>query len=273
MTQPVRNLIFALIIIGGFMGCHQAVVHEITSKDTPLDKATQPQSDLPDFAAIDPIPARKQAFFDYLTPMIRAENERLLRLRKQLDGMSISELKALAEQYGVSAADGDLADELRHHIGRVPVSLVLAQAAIESAWGTSRFARAGNNLFGQWCFTKGCGIVPKSRPSGANHEVRRFDSPQAAIRSYMHNLNSHRAYTKVRAQRSAQRSRSEELSGCYLAEGLESYSEKGSRYVNIVKSLIRTNKLEQNPSYCAPTVIAEPESTEPKPEPKNDDAA
>ena len=41
------------------------------------------------------------------------------------------------------------------------------QAANESAWGTSRFARIGLNFFGQWCYSKGCGMVPKRRNTGA----------------------------------------------------------------------------------------------------------
>ncbi|WP_352256125.1 glucosaminidase domain-containing protein, partial [Pseudoalteromonas sp. 19-MNA-CIBAN-0066] len=37
----------------------------------------------------------------------------------------------------------------------IPKELALMQAANESAWGTSRFARIGLNFFGQWCYTKG----------------------------------------------------------------------------------------------------------------------
>ncbi|HKJ91279.1 MAG TPA: glucosaminidase domain-containing protein, partial [Oceanipulchritudo sp.] len=46
-------------------------------------------------------------------------------------------------------------DDLRRRVDVIPPSLALAQAALESGWGTSRFAREGNNLFGIWCYTPG----------------------------------------------------------------------------------------------------------------------
>ena len=67
---------------------------------------------------------------------------------------------------------------------------------MESAWGTSRFAREGNNLFGQWCYKTGCGIVPKRRGEGQVHEVASFESVDAAVASYLRNINSHRAYAE-----------------------------------------------------------------------------
>ena len=72
---------------------------------------------------------------------------------------------------------------------------------MESGWGESRFAQQGNNLFGEWCFTKGCGIVPSQRKEGATHEVRRFDSVDDALASYMHNLNTGHAYKALRVAR------------------------------------------------------------------------
>ena len=39
-------------------------------------------------------------------------------------------------------------DALLIKVDKIPVSLALAQAAIESGWGTSRFAYEGNALLG-----------------------------------------------------------------------------------------------------------------------------
>ncbi len=256
MQPTTRNLLIALFIIGGFLVIHHLVIHQLAA--TPSARKA-PDSQLPDFAAINSVKKRKRAFFDYLRPMVKKENLRLAELRNALAGMPDQELKELADLYGLSPDSDNLQDRLKKRVDQIPESLVLAQAAIESAWGTSRFARRGNNLFGQWCFTEGCGLVPKARASEASHEVRTFDTAQGSIRSYMHNLNSHRAYNKVRSQRTAQRQRNEPLSGCYLSEGLESYSEKGIKYVDMVKSMIRINKLEKNKTYCAPRMIAKPE--------------
>ena len=65
----------------------------------------------------------------------------------------------------------------------VPASLALSQAAMEYAWGTSRFALEGNNLFGQWCYQAGCSIVPARRSEGQVHEVASFTSIAAAVAS------------------------------------------------------------------------------------------
>ena len=263
MQHANRNLIIALIIIGGFLVIHYLITQQLATTAPSARKA--PPAKLPDFAAINNVKKRKQAFFEYLRPLIRAENQRLAELRDSLDNLEGDELAALAELYDIPPDSNDLVARLKKRVDQIPESLVLAQAAIESAWGTSRFARQGNNLFGQWCFTDGCGIVPQARATNASHEVRRFNSPAGSVRSYMHNLNSHRAYAKVRSQRAAQRSRNEPLSGCYLAEGLESYSEKGAKYVGMVKSMIRINKLEAQKAYCRRPVITKPQS---KPESK-----
>ena len=59
-------------------------------------------------------------------------------------------------------------DELLIKVDKVPVSLALAQAAIESGWGTSRFAQEGNALFGQWTYD-GEGIKPAGSDAGDTH--------------------------------------------------------------------------------------------------------
>ena len=122
--------------------------------------------------------------------------------------------------------------------------MVLAQAAIESAWGTSRFARQANNLFGQWCFAPGCGIVPLHRPSDATYEVEKFPSVGAAVEAYYLNLNTHAAYRALRTIRRESRLQGKTLSGALMVAGLEKYSGRGIHYVEELRSMIRTNQLE-----------------------------
>ena len=117
----------------------------------------------------------------------------------------------------------------------------MAQAANESAWGLSRFAQKGNNLFGQWCFKKGCGIVPGQRNAGANHEVRKFASINDSVASYMHNLNTGRAYKDLRKLRATLRSTNAAVDGHTLAKGLIKYSSRGKAYVKEIQSMIKTN--------------------------------
>ena len=48
----------------------------------------------------------------------------------------------------------------------IPNSIVLAQAAIESGWGSSRFAQEYNALFGEYTYDNSKGVVPLERESG-----------------------------------------------------------------------------------------------------------
>jgi Bax protein len=120
---------------------------------------------------------------------------------------------------------------------------VLAQAANESAWGTSRFAQLGNNLFGEWTYTPGAGIIPEDRPPGASYEVRKFPSLYESIRSYMNNLNRNEAYLKLRETRESLRKEGKLVTGTSLAYGLSKYSQRGDEYISEIQVMIRQNQL------------------------------
>ena len=113
--------------------------------------------------------AKKQEFFEYLLPLIRqsnlsvlAERTRVLALKTDiengvtLDKQSLAFIGGISSRYRVSAGSDLLTqiNQLIIKVDAVPESLVLAQAANESGWGTSRFARKANNLFGVWCFKR-----------------------------------------------------------------------------------------------------------------------
>lgn len=215
---------------------------------------------LPDFAAISNVDEKKSAFYAYMLPLIReanaevaAERRALLGMRAQLlDGRTLTaeeldQLDALERRYRVQA-DAWVARRVGDLLARVdvvPESLVLAQAAKESGWGTSRFAREGNNLFGIWCFTEGCGITPKARAEHLAHEVRRFDAVGDGVRHYLRTINTHGAYQSLRDIRAGARRDQATLLGEMLAAGLERYSERGLAYVREIQSMIRYNRLSR----------------------------
>jgi Bax protein len=102
----------------------------------------------------------------------------------------------------------------------------------------------GNALFGQWTYS-GKGMKPKEhRASKGNYSVAAYKWPFDSVRSYMKNLNTHRAYQDLRDKRVELRRQGKEVSGLALAETLVSYSEKGQEYVKTLKSIITTNDLE-----------------------------
>jgi len=134
--------------------------------------------------------------------------------------------------------------QLLLRIDAIPAAMVLAQAALESGWGRSRFAREANNLFGQWCYTKGCGLVPKQRNSGAKHFVSQFDTIDDSIAAYLRNINSHRAYRKVRQIRAAEHAAGRTPRAYAMVAGLSQYSSRGEAYIKDLRALIQGNKLE-----------------------------
>lgn len=208
----------------------------------------------PDFSQYPAGIERKEAFFSYFAPIMQEVNSDILAQRKEIEQRcdegedSYTAFSDLAETYRIdetALTDGAICDVLLNHIDIVPVSLALAQAANESAWGTSRFAQEGNNFFGQWCFKKGCGIVPGSRDTGKSHEVATFDSPAESVESYMLNLNRHIAYEPLRDIRSRIRVREEPITGIKLTHGLNRYSERGEEYGEELRGMILYNKLNE----------------------------
>lgn len=217
---------------------------------------TRPEP-LPDFAAIEPVAERKQAFFGFLAPLVRDANDRIRAERTRLQEIAESAeagsdpgwidrrwLAQVSEKYDVSwNSEEPLAgiDALQQRVDVVPVSLALVQAATESGWGRSRFAVEANNLFGHWCYQPGCGLVPSDRRAEARHEVAAFDSVQEAVRRYIWNLNTHEAYQPVREIRARLRRSGQPITAVALADGLTNYSERRDEYVEEIKTVIRVN--------------------------------
>ena len=205
--------------------------------------------------------AKKNIFFKSILPMILLGNEEIRReratvlgLKDKIDkGQPLSEqqqrqLETLAKRYQVKSdalSSPPAIAELLSRVDVIPPELAMAQAANESAWGTSRFSQSANNLFGEWTFIPGTGIIPEGRPEGATYEVRRFESIYDSIRSYLLNLNSHYAYQELRQIRTVARVAGKPLNGSELAEGLFRYSIRGDDYVKDLQTLIRQNRLNR----------------------------
>lgn len=213
---------------------------------------------LPEFSRIRDVEERKRSFFSFLRPIIVSENTRVAKDREKLlelyekdrSGQVISWaemkwLEGLLVKYEIQGLDiGELShwDNLLRRVDIIPVDLALVQAAKESGWGTSRFARQGNNLFGEWCFEPGCGIVPEAREPGATHEVAKFASVRNSVRSYMHNLNTFSAYRRFRRLRFKQRLAGKEPDGFALIDGLPQYSERKEAYLEEIRVMFRVNR-------------------------------
>lgn len=221
------------------------------------NKRVKPESLIPDFASINPVSKKKRAFFDYLKPVVAAQNalisdERasLLSALEHLDSQheltqaESFRVQQLAEkyQYRLRKLDSNALINLLKRVDTVPQEMVLIQAANETGWGSSRFAKQGLNFFGQWCFTKGCGLVPQSRTQGMSHEVAVFDSVSASVASYMRNLNTNGAYRLFRSIRSDLRAQGVKPTADKLIYGLINYSERQDAYIEELLDMLRQNK-------------------------------
>ena len=213
-------------------------------------------SSLPtDFMDIQPIIERKRLFINTLIPIIYSENLQILNDRKKIldwwresDGENFSRdfwpqwLFELSEKYGSS--DSNLGNLLMR-VDIIPISLALAQSAIESGWGTSRYSREGNAVFGQYTFDESKGLKPKDRNENDEFFIKKFPSLSESVRSYLKNINTHLAYADFREERKKLRMSGENLSGYKLVNFLKDYSERRESYIKDVKEIISSNNFQK----------------------------
>jgi len=198
---------------------------------------------------------QKEAFFKILHPLVEKENQKILQERDFVKNFfakftknplaseeDLAKLAKIAKKYRIKKLFDK--EEYLKKIDTIPVSLVLAQAALESGWGKSRFARVANNLFGEWTYGKN-GIVPKNRAPGKRHKIRVFRSIEESIASYMLNLNRHPAYREFRLARFLAKKAGRKFDGLQAAMTMQRYSQLGKRYNHLVSSIIRKNRLHK----------------------------
>ena len=200
--------------------------------------------------------ARKDIFVRTILPLvlrsnetIRAERSRLLdlserrRAGERLPRKERAWLSRLTKRYGGPAGDpvGDLA-ALARRVDVIPPSLALTQAAVESAWGTSRFALEGNALFGVRTFGRGPALIPNERDGNASFAVRRYNGLADSIRGYIHTLNTHRAYRELRRLREKMRAQGGTVDARMMLPSLGNYAEDPS-YLELLSNVMRDGRL------------------------------
>ncbi len=195
--------------------------------------------------------AQKQSFIKLVLPLILAANDELLQRREAVKASVQANDRNKLDQWAVlyridseNFDDFELAERLLRRVDTIPVALALAQAAVESGWGTSRFAQQGNALFGQWAWTESAGM----RPLAASNEravVRSFGSLLESVRAYMHNLNTHQNYKRFRDARYRLKPQTEAVKASRLATYLDSYAEIGQAYVKKLLAVMSSNNFDQ----------------------------
>ena len=119
---------------------------------------------------------------------------------------------------------------------RVPKELIIAQAAIETGWGKSRFANEGNNLFGIRTWNKDEPyLLPIPWTKWPGWGVKVYETRCDSVRDYLRILNEVFAFTEFRAARD-----SGVDDGLVLAEYLTQYA-SNQNYVELIKEVIQYN--------------------------------
>jgi len=213
-------------------------------------------SSLPeDFLDIESVQLKKDLFIKTILPIVFLENEKVLEERNKIlqwwtetEGGEIDKdfwpewLKSIVEKYSF---EGENIGNLLMSVDIVPISLALSQAAIESGWGTSRYARDGNAIFGQYTYDEEVGLLPKERSDGKKYLIRKFSNISESTASYIKNLNTHSAYIEFREVRKKLRMNGERMDGGLLAEELINYSERKNLYIQDIKDMIKANHFER----------------------------
>lgn len=216
---------------------------------------------VPDFASFKNVDNKKKAYVAFMKPSVVYLNDAIEKSRARLVALSTSKapneintvnktdqafLSAVSSVFNLplpkTGADETWFTNALKRVDIIPVDLALTQSAKESGWGTSRFAREANNYYGQWCFTAGCGLVPKQRSSGKTYEVASFKDAFESSQAYFVNINTNIDYVTLRDIREKLRNSGKAITGSELANGLLHYSQMGQTYVNEVQSMMRYNR-------------------------------
>ena len=168
-----------------------------------------------------------------------------LSQKEQLTPKEQTTVDALKKRYKVKGIPC-LLKRLHTH----PISIVIAQAALETGWGSSRFYREANNIFGIWSFNKN---EPRMA-AGVKREgvktiyVKKYKNLEASIEGYYRMMAMGRAYKAFRNVRLLTDNPFE------IIPFLDHYSELRHEYVKRLYFVIKSNKFYEldDPQYQPP---------------------
>ncbi|WP_194435214.1 glucosaminidase domain-containing protein [Vibrio fluminensis] len=243
-TEQVTELSSAKQLITNFEHNHYQLDQVATSNKLPSYFIENLPKDLNTLS----VEQKTSGFIRLLLPTIKAVNDQILEVRSEIKQLAQKPrthrtaqeqawLKQLMISYDVKSND---IHDLLLHVDIIPVGMVLAQGIDESGWGTSHFAVQGNSLYGEHLPAHGGKYLTTP---GGHVKVAAFDNLYAGTASYMHNLNTTRAYQELWHMRQNLRMQNN-LNGYELVAALAHYSTRGEAYVDNLRSLIKRHHLD-----------------------------
>ncbi|SMO51778.1 Bax protein [Saccharicrinis carchari] len=194
---------------------------------------------------------RMQKFIDMMLPSVLMAREKIIQQRHK-----VLEINAAVKSGRATVQDSLYLEEMKltfktNRVSEVlrrlhphPVSIVLAQAAIESGWGTSRFVREANNIFGIWSYNRNEKRIKASESRGETSVyLRKYDSLFESIYDYYLTIAKANAYKEFREARLYSDN------PYRLIWYLSRYSEKRYEYVRSLRNVIEFNDLHNYDDY------------------------
>lgn len=196
-----------------------------------------------------PVYKRKQKFIALILPSILIARFKLKNDLKKVRAICISDTtkirkrdRKFLDSLKVKYKTNDL-EELQKRIMPHPVSLAIAQAAIESAWGTSRFFLEARNAYGIWSFSEDDVRIKASQTrDGTPVFLKKYNSLIESAEDY-YLLLSKGPFSDFRNVRASTNDVFE------LLPTLTKYSEQENIYIQKLSKIINKNKLTKFDSY------------------------
>lgn len=185
------------------------------------------------------VAVQKERFYYLVVPAVKRVHTELMALHNIVEkdlksGANMVRIEKLKSLYKVKS-DRALLLALKPH----PQSIALAQAAMESAWATSRFFVKAKNLFGVWSTNKDQPRIAADEKRNTTKTIwlRKFNSIEDSVREYYRMMGRGRAYKSFRSVRY------ETDDVLEIIKELHHYSEIGEEYSEELASMIEYNKL------------------------------
>ena len=131
--------------------------------------------------------------------------------KKELSQVQLLGLKEPEFEYSDKAtfltATGKCVEYLNYttdRLSRVPTSIIIAMAGVESGWGTSRFANEGNALFGVRTWDDNTPRMKAKGDPDAEWGVKKYKTKCQSVKDMIAIINRHRAYKEFREEREDQ---------------------------------------------------------------------
>jgi len=191
---------------------------------------------------------KKKSFIDMIIPSILIAKHRIKEDREKVKKLLFEQNLSKEEKLWLTKKrhifKSETNDELYNKMELHPTSIVIAQAIIESGWGTSRFFEEANNLFGIWSFYEHEKRIEAAETRGDEKVyLKMYSNIEQSINDYFLMLSTKDAYEEFRAIRLKSQDPFE------LIKALGKYSELGEEYIENLKNTIEKNELLAYDTY------------------------